>query len=133
MLYLLDTDTLVFYLRGRTEVNQKLLSIPEGDLCTSTMCVGELYYGAAKSQKWAERKAEVDRLRGTLTSIPLQEVVMERFGELKASLETQGERLADADLLIAATALEYNLVLVTGNLKHFRRVQGLKVENWIER
>ena len=133
MLYLLDTDTLVFYLRGRPEVKQKVLSVPPGDLCTSAMCIGELYYGAAKSQKQAERKAEVDRLRAVLMSIPLQGAVLERFGRLKATLEAQGERLVDADLLIAATALENNLTLVTGNLKHFRRVQGLKLESWIKR
>ncbi len=97
------------------------------------MCIGELYYGAEKSQKQVERKAEVDRLRAALMSIPLQGAVMERFGQLKASLEKQGERLADADLLIAATALENNLTLVTGNLKHFQRVQGLKMESWIKR
>ena len=133
MLYLLDTDTLVFYLRGRFEVRQKALSVPANDLCTSAMCIGELYYGAAKSQKQVERKAEVDRLRAALTSIPLQGAVMERFGQLKASLEAQSQRLADADLLIASTALEYNLTLVTGNLKHFQRVQGLKMESWIKR
>ena len=114
-------------------MKQKVLSVPPGDLYTSAMCIGELYYGAVKSQKQAERKAEVDRLRRALTSIPLQGAMLERFGRLKATLETQGERLADADLLIAATALESNLTLVTGNLKHFRRMQGLKVESWIKR
>ena len=114
-------------------MRQKVLSVPPGDLCTSAMCIGELYYGAAKSQKQAERKAEVDRLRAALTSIPLQGSVIERFGRLKASLEKQGERLADADLLIAATTLENDLTLVTGNLKHFQRIQGLKAESWIKR
>ena len=133
MLYLLDTDTLVFYLRGRPEVTLRLLSIPASDLCTSAMCFGELYYGAAKSQKRAERRAEVDRLRQTLTSIPLEGAVMERFGLLKALLEVRGERLADADLLVAATALEYDLILVTDNLKHFQRVEGLRLESWTER
>lgn len=133
MVYLLDTDTLVFYLRGRLEVTQKLLGVPLADLCTSAMCIGELYYGASKSQKQAERKAEVDQLRKTLVSIALDEAEMERFGQLKASLEERGERLADADLLVAATALEHDLTLVTGNLKHFQRVATLQVESWIER
>ena len=97
------------------------------------MCLGEFYYGAAKSQKQAERKAEVDQLRKTLSSIVLDSVVMERFGQLKAALESQGVRLADADLLIAATALEYDLTLVTGNLKHSQRIEKLSLENWIER
>ncbi len=133
MTYLLDTDTLVFYLRGRADVRQKLLSIPLGEICTSSVCVGELYYGAAKSQKRAERKAEVDQLRATLPSVSLGNAEMERFGNLKASLEARGERLADADLMIAATALGHNLVVVTGNLRHFERVGGLQIESWITR
>lgn len=133
MTYLLDTDTLVFYLRGRDDVRRKLLGIPLVELCTRGVCIGELYYGAAKSQRRAERRAEVDRLRGLLTALPLSNAETERFGVLKASLESRGERLADADLMIAATALEHNLVVVTGNLRHYGRVGGLQIENWIER
>ncbi len=133
MTYLLDTDVLVFYLRGREAVRQKLFSVPIRELCTSSVCFGELYYGAAKSQRRAERHDEVNRLRGLLTALPLGNAETERFGELKASLEVRGERLADADLMIAATALEHNLVVVTGNLRHFGRVSSLRVENWLER
>ncbi len=133
MTYLLDTDTLVFYLRGRNDIRKKLLGVPLSELCTSSVCVGELYYGAAKSQRRAERKAEVDSLRELLLAIPLRTAETERFGELKAALEVRGERLADADLMIAATALEHNLVVITGNLSHFERISGLQVENWIER
>ena len=133
MTYLLDTDTLVFYLRGRNDVRQKLLSVPLSELCTSSVCLGELHYGAAKSQKRAERKAEVASLQNLLEVIPLGNAETERFGELKASLEVRGERLADADLMIAATALEHELVVVTGNQRHFERASGLELENWIER
>ena len=69
MIYLLDTDALVDYLRGRQEVTQRLLSVPIKNLCTSTVCIGELYYGAAKSWKPGERKAEVDQLKTLLNSI----------------------------------------------------------------
>jgi tRNA(fMet)-specific endonuclease VapC len=131
--YLLDTDTLVFYLRGRDDVRQKLLNVPLSELCTSSVCIGELYYGAAKSQQRAERKAEVDSLRALLLALPLGTAETERFGELKAALEVRGERLADVDPMIAATALEHNLVVVTGNLRHFERIGSLQVENWIER
>ena len=72
-------------------------------------------------------------MRELLLAIPLSTAETERFGELKAALEGHGERLADADLIIAATALEPNLVVVTGNLRHFGRVGGLQVENWLER
>lgn len=133
-MYLLDTDTLVFYLRGRKDVRQKLLSIPLPQLYTSSVCIGELYSklyrGAAKAQDRAARKAEVDALRELLPAVPLGNAETERFGELKALLERRGERLADADLMIAATALERNLTVVTGNLRHFGRAGGLRVESW---
>ncbi len=133
MTYLLDTDTLVFYLRGRDEVREKLLSVSLSNLCTSSVCIGELYYGAAKSQRRTERKAEVDSLKRILSVLPFGGVEAERFGVLKKTLERRGERLADADLMIAATALEHNLVVVTGNLRHFERITGLKTETWVGR
>lgn len=132
-MYLLDTDTLVFYLRGREDVRRKLLAVPSPELFTSSVCLGELYYGAAKSQRPADRKTEVDRLRDALRVIPLGNAETERFGELKALLERRGERLADADLMIAATALTHDLTAVTHNLRHFRRIDGLRVERWAER
>lgn len=130
---MLDTDTLVFYLRGREDVRRKLLAVPSPELFTSSVCLGELYYGAAKSQRPADRKTEVDRLRDALRVIPLGNAETERFGELKALLERRGERLADADLMIAATALTHDLTAVTHNLRHFRRIDGLRVERWAER
>lgn len=133
MTYLLDTDTLVFYLRGRAEVREKLLSVSSNDLCTSSVCIGELYYGAAKSQRRAERKAEVDSLKRVLLVLPFGVAEAERFGALKKMLEQRGERLADADLMIAATALEHDLVVVTGNLRHFKRITDLDTETWASR
>ena len=144
-MYLLATDTLVFYLRGREDVRRRLLAVPSPELFTSSVCIGELYYGAAKSQlksqlkselkseRPTDRKTEVNRLRDALQVIPLGSVETERFGELKASLERRGERLADADLMIAATALTHNLIAVTHNLRHFGRIDGLQVESWAER
>jgi tRNA(fMet)-specific endonuclease VapC len=131
--YLLDTDILVFYLRGEASVRETLLATPLAELKTSSVCIGELYYGAAKSQKRAERKLEVDHLRGALPSLAPGNAEMERFGVLKASLEAQGQRLADADLIIAATALEHDLTLITGNLGHFGRIPDLKVATWLRR
>ncbi len=133
MNYLLDTDTLVFYLRGHTEVKNKVLATPISVLCTSSVCIGELYYGAAKSQQPFKRKAEVDSLRATLPVIVLGEPEAERFGTLKAELESRGGRLPDADLMIAATALENELTVVTSNTKHFSRIQGLSLDDWTSR
>ena len=101
------------------------------------MCIGELYYGAARSQLTSEhpadRKTEVNRLRDALRVIPLGSAETERFGGLRALLERRGERLADADLMIAATALTHDLGVGTGNLRHFGRIDGLRAESWVVR
>ena len=133
MLYLLDSYTLVYYLRGRPEGTQKLLETPREDFSTSSLYIRELYYGAAKSERQIERKAAVDQLQSTLISLSLSNKEMESLGRFRACLEKQGIKLSQADLMIAVTALDHTLIAVTGNVKHFRRSQGLKLENWIKR
>ena len=94
------------------------------------MSVGELAYGAAKARNPEAERGRVERLVGILDEGSLTKAVMLRFGVLKAELEASGTPLADADLLIAATALEHGMTLVTGNTKHFARIPGLQLENW---
>ena len=57
---------------------------------------------------------------------------MDTFGELKAKLEKSGKTIDDMDLLIGSTALTHNLILVTNNISHFERIEGLEIENWTE-
>jgi tRNA(fMet)-specific endonuclease VapC len=91
---------------------------------------GELIYGARKSKSFEKNLAKVHRLIEILPVINLSPSIMDTFGELKASLEKRGMILDDMALLIASTALTHNLVLVTNNEKHFRRINGLEIENW---
>ena len=58
--------------------------------------------------------------------------IMKRFGEIKAKLQRQNELISDADIIIAATSLEKSERLITGNIAHFKRIDGLKIENWIK-
>lgn len=96
------------------------------------MSIGELAYGAAKARNPDAERERVERLVDILDEGPATRAVMMRFGLVKADLEAAGTRLADADLLIAATALEHDMTLVTGNTKHFARIPGLRLENWFE-
>ena len=88
------------------------------------MSIGELAYGAAKARNPEAERNRVERLVDILDEGPANRAVMMRFGLVKAELEAAGTRLADADLLIAATALEHDMTLVTGNTKHFTRIPG---------
>ena len=90
----------------------------------------ELYYGAYKSKKVESNLAKIKTLETSLEIIPLGSEVVEVFGMCKAKLEKKGTPLDDFDLILASSALTHNLVLVTNNLKHFKKIEGLKIENW---
>ena len=91
----------------------------------------ELYYGAYKSQRIDANLAKVKAIEHSLEIIPNGQEAAEIFARVKAELEIKGTRLDDFDLLIASCALTHNLILVTNNLKHFQRIPGLRLENWI--
>ncbi len=93
--------------------------------------LSELFYGAYKSKKQNENLSAIQILVEKLGFIDSNEEVCERFGKLKAQLESDGNILDDADLFIAACALVNQLTLITNNERHFSRIKGLKLENWV--
>jgi len=92
----------------------------------------ELYYGAYKSQKVTSNLAKIRTLENVMEIIPVGEEVAEIFGREKVRLEKSGTPLDDFDLVVGCCALAYNLTLVTNNVKHFARIEGLQVTNWIK-
>jgi len=99
-------------------------------LKVSVISLMELYYGAFKSERIAGNLAKVRKIEQHLETVPVGIEVAEIFGMLKSDMESKGMRLDDFDLIIASSALAHNLILVTNNLRHFERVEGLKIENW---
>lgn len=100
----------------------------------TTISVGELAHGAAKSQQAEDNLARLDVLLAALTILPYDEWSARRFGQLKAQLERAGEVISDPDLQIASIALEHDAPLVTHNQKHFAhlsRLAGLVLEDWL--
>ncbi|MDZ7642270.1 MAG: type II toxin-antitoxin system VapC family toxin [Desulfurivibrio sp.] len=129
-MFLLDTDTVIYALKGEAVVGGNLRAHLHDPLYLSTISMMELYYGAYKSQNIDANLAKLKTLEGSFTLLSPGPETVETFGRMKATLETQGLRLADLDLIIAATALARNLTLVTNNQKHFDRIPGLKLTNW---
>lgn len=130
MIYLLDTNICVYWLKGDERIEQKALSVGLGEIAVPFIALSELYYGAYKSQKVKENLAAIETLKNKLSLVEWNEDVCEIFGRLKATLERNGNTLHDADLFVAACALANNSVLVTNNEKHFNRIRGLRLENW---
>lgn len=130
-MFLLDTDTVIYALKGEPKVLDRLRVHLHDPLYISTITLMELYYGACKSQQIEANLAKVKTIENSFPILSPGPETTETFGRMKAGLETVGARLADLDLIIAAIALSRNLTLVTNNHKHFGRIQGLKLTNWL--
>jgi tRNA(fMet)-specific endonuclease VapC len=127
---LLDTDVCIHLLRGNRNIIKKRRNHSD-QVAISFMTVAELYYGVEKSANPQKNKIGLEQFLMTVDVINANRKIASRFGQLKAMLEKKGIPLADADLLIAATALETSTLLVTGNIKHYQRIENLTLDNWI--
>ena len=131
-MYLLDTDTIIYNLKGHLAVEKNLRQHFHDSIKISVITLMELYYGAYKSQKVTSNLAKIKTIESSMEVIPLGKELVEIFGIHKAKLEKTGTRLDDFDLILACCALAHNLVVVTNNVKHFQRIEGLKIANWTE-
>jgi len=129
-MYLLDTDTVIYSLKGHEAVSRHLQSHLDDPIKISIITCMELYYGAHKSKKITGNLAKIRTLEQSIEVLPVGRESAETYGMLKAQLEKQGSRLDDFDLIIAASALAHNLTLITNNTDHFKRIDGLKLANW---
>ena len=133
-MFIFDTDTYTNVIRkvpSETLIN-RLKKVPRRDQFTTTITIGEVYYGIMKvSDKTKLLKLFEDVLLPRATILSFDFSAAKKYGEIRSLLEKQGTPLAHADLQIASIALSMNMTLITGNLKHFQRVPGLAVENWL--
>ena len=131
MVYLLDTNVLVDYLSGRfPRVTRRVQENNPEDLCTSSVVVAELRYGADKSARRAENHARLALLLEEILCLDFDTRAALAYGSLRADLERRGQIIGPYDMMIAAQALALDLTLVSDNIEEFRRVPGLKLENW---
>ena len=131
MRYLLDTNVCVDYLNGRyPAVVARVQSSAPDDLCLSSVVVGELRYGADRSSRPKTNHSRIDSLVAEIECLDFDLRAATLYGRVRSGLEKVGRPIGPNDMLIAAHALSRRLVLVTDNVDEFRRVKGLKVENW---
>lgn len=130
--YLLDTNICIYIRQNRpAEVLRRFRRLRPGEAALSVITYGELFYGATKS---TERVVALERLRelvNLLPPLPLPEATAEAYGSIRAALESKGEMIGNNDLWIAAHALTAQLTLVTNDESEFRRIGGLKIQNWV--
>lgn len=130
MNYLLDTDTCIYWLNGRSSVREKFLAVGWSEVGICAITAAELYYGAYNSNRVSENLANAETFIHNLPVIPLSDNALKKFGELKAELRRLGQPITEFDLLIASVALTENYILVTNNTRHYSRITGLQLENW---
>jgi tRNA(fMet)-specific endonuclease VapC len=131
--YVLDTDTAVHLLNGVPRVKARLEQVGVDSVSIAIQSLGELYFGAYGSERV---EANLDRIRAFLAApgpevLPLDLEAVECFGRLKADLRRTGQQIGDIDLQIAGVTLTRGLTLVTNNTRHFTRIPGLPLENWL--
>ena len=126
--YLLDTNVLISMLKNKGNVRRRLQETGFKNCVVSEISIAELFYGAAKGGRM-ENFNDVKLILQKFEVIPIYPY-LESYGRVKASLEAQGQRIDDFDILIGVTALQNNYTMVTANIKHLGRIPNLNIENW---
>ena len=131
--YMLDTNLCIRVLRDRPAAVRRRFNEESDGLSISTVVLTELLHGAAKSARPAENRRAVEDFAARLEVLAFGDGAAGHAADIRAVLERKGEVIGAYDLLIAGHARSRGITLVTGNLKEFVRVDGLRCEDWTER
>ena len=129
---MIDTNIIIHSLKNDERVNERFQETHNIPKSISVITYGELVYGAKKSQHIEKYLAVSYRIAELFPIIVVDRSIMDIFGEIKNGLGRKGNSIEDMDMLIAATALSYDLVLVTSDVDHFKRIDDFRIENWKE-
>ena len=128
--FMLDTDSVSYAWRGEGRVGAQILDHRPSELCVSSITVAELRYGASR-RKSAKLHQLIDAFTRDVAVAPFDDACAAQFGRVAHELATRGAPIGTFDALIAAHAMTLGVTLVTNNVKHFSRVAGLDVVNWM--
>jgi tRNA(fMet)-specific endonuclease VapC len=129
--YLLDTNIVIYTMKNRPQRVKKRFQQHHGQMGISTVTIGELVFGAEHSQQVERNLADLEALAARLEVLPFDNQAAYHFGQIRAALYRTGQPIGPYDMMIAGHARAAGLKLVTNNVKEFKRVPGLLLENWI--
>jgi tRNA(fMet)-specific endonuclease VapC len=131
-MYILDTNTVLDYFRGKGKVGANLLATPPAEIAIPAIVAYETWVGVLGSQNAKRREEQFERFLAVVLVVPFDAATGRRAAELRRALERRGERIGPLDILIAATAIALGATLVTRNVREFGRVEGLALANWYD-
>ena len=131
MRYLLDTNTRIRYINGRSQsVADRLDALPEREAVVCAVVKAELFFGALHSHHPAKSLAGQKQFLKLFASLPFDDAAAEHYAQIRADLANKGTPIGSNDMFIAAIALANGLILVTHNTREFGRVAHLQIEDW---
>ena len=130
--YLLDTDIVVFFLRNNRKVYDHIRVLSPQQIFVSDVTVAELEYGNHCSGRYEENKAMLDNFLMQVNVVPFADAIP-LYAKERYRLRRSGLSIMDFDLVIACTSIVNNMIMVTNNAKHFKRVEGITIENWLDK
>jgi tRNA(fMet)-specific endonuclease VapC len=131
MNFLLDTDICIYLINKRPpSIISKFKQYQPGDIGISVITVSELEYGVAKSIRQEENQQRLEAFLAPFELLSYTAEAVRAYGTIRADLEKRGKVIGPLDMLIAAQALTEELTLVTNNEREFKRIPGLRIENW---
>ena len=129
-MYLLDTNTVIYFFKGLGNISKNLFNVSPKDIFIPSIVVYELEVGIAKLNDSQKRQEQLKRLLSQITIIDFAQKEAVQSAKIRADLEKKGTRIGSIDVLIAGCAKAKNLVLVTRNTKEFQRVENLQIVDW---
>lgn len=130
--YLLDTDIVVFFLRGQKGIAQQLAALAPESIYISEVTVAELEYGNRCSGRYEENEELLNRFVSSVNVIPFSDAIR-LYAKERYRLRRAGLSIEDFDLLIGCTSVARGLRMVTNNQKHYSRIEGILIEDWISK
>ena len=129
--YMLDTDTVIYAIKNRPDQVRKRFKQHNGQICISTVTLGELIFGAEKSAQPETNLQIIEGMLARMELVHFNESAAAHLGQIRAELAKVGTPIGPYDSMIAGHARALSLILVSNNQKEFNRVSGLRLENWV--
>lgn len=131
MKYLLDTNICIYYMKGLYDLDKKINKIGSENCYISEITLAELKFGVENSEQKKKNKEVLDIFLNGITIIPIYNS-LDFYASEKARLRKNGNTVDDFDLLIGASAVSNKMILVTNNLKHFKRIKKIEIQDWTQ-